>query len=130
MDTTAAMTIAKILGPFLFILCVSALTHMKYFREVVKEFGKNKGELMIISVIRTLMWLMILTFYHSWGMDIYTLITIVGWLALLSWIFGLLLPEQTHKMLPVWNKHPNRVRSALVIGGLLGILLSYVWFFM
>ncbi len=130
MNTDTAMIVAQIMGPFLLILSVAGLTHMKYMREVVKELGKNKWELLFLSGVRLLMWLLILTFYHSWTMDLYVMVTLVWWIAVVCGAGGLFFPEYTQKMLPVWNKHPNRIRSALVIWALLGLCVSYVGFFM
>ena len=125
------LILAAIIGPVYLVCGLSFLLYVKQWQKVYAEFEKNHFALLPNMFLALILGLIIITMYNVWAWDLYVIITITGWLALVKGVFYLLAPGSWIKGL--LKCKCVRSEGWLYFWGLLmtvvGVLLSYNAYF-
>ena len=118
----------KILWPLLFFITLWALLHFKLFSKMLTDLENNKLVSLFISIIRLIIGLTVVALHNVWTLDYSIIVTVVGWLLVIIWATGVLVPGWMMKQLPSWHKHTGWLKTTLIIFLLLWLALCYVGF--
>ena len=122
-----ALILAAIIGPVYLLFGLSFLLYAKQWQKVFAEFAKNHFLMLYGMFIALVLGLIIINMYNVWAWDLYVIITVTGWLALLKGVFYLLAPG-------IWIKTILKCQCYRSLGWLyfwgivmtvIGVLLSY-----
>ena len=126
-----ALILAAIIGPFYLVLGLSLLFYVKQWQKIFVEYAKNHFLMMINMFMALILGLIIINIYNVWEWNLYVIITITGWGALLKGVFYFLAPGSWIK--GVLKCKCYHSEGWLYFWGLLmtvvGILLSYNAYF-
>lgn len=89
----AAMIIAKIMWPVTCLISIGLLINRNWTSIILEEYSQSRIINFIVSLMRTLIWVTIITFYNIWDASVYLIISILWWILLLSGVLWLLMPE-------------------------------------
>ncbi|MBN2096546.1 hypothetical protein JW752_04085 [Candidatus Peregrinibacteria bacterium] len=122
-----ALMLAAIIGPYYLILGLSFLMYAGQWKKVVEGYEKNHFAWLPFAAIAVILGVIIINMYNVWEWNLYVVITLTGWVALLKGVFYFLAPGS-------WIKKAMRCRLVSQEGFLyfwgalftvLGILLTY-----
>ena len=117
--------LAKLLGPFFLIVGVSVLINERTFRAIVDEFI-NSPALVFLSALMILpAGLAIVLTHNVWVANWPVLITLLGWLTIVSGALRLLLPRQAMDMGRKISAKPNVFYLSAGIWLLVGAVLCF-----
>ncbi|MDA1060863.1 MAG: hypothetical protein O3B47_03660 [bacterium] len=118
-----AMKIAAVLGPMTLIMGLSILIYAPQWRKLEERWEKDHFELFSMMLFSGAIGLIIINMYNVWEWNVWLIVTIAGWSALLKSVVYFLLPGSTWKSLMKFSK------SMIYFGGLvtavLGAVLTY-----
>ena len=118
--------LAQTLGFTLVIITLSLLLNPKKIKNIINS-AKNDNYLFCFGAVRVFLGVVMLLNYNSWDFSWKMLITILGWLLLLSGIFLLYLPHIAIKLITKLEEK-NWISSILTGIILLGCALIYFSF--
>jgi uncharacterized membrane protein len=84
---------AKLLGPFFAVVGLSVLMNADAFRGIVKEFLKSPGLVFLTGLLTLPAGIAIVLTHNVWVADWPVLITIIGWLGVVSGIARICAPK-------------------------------------
>ncbi len=123
---TPSTFIARILGPVLVIVGLGLLLQTEWFRLMANEFLKGTSLVYLTGLISLVLGLAILNTHNLWVRDWRVIITLFGWLALISGIFRLLATSWVQHLGLEAMTHPRGLVVTavveLVLGGYLTIM--------
>jgi len=85
--------IARLLGPVLVVVGVGMLANGAEYRVMVNDFLKNPAVIYIAGFLGLLGGLAVVNVHNSWKRDWTMIITVLGWLAIVSGTFRMLAPQ-------------------------------------
>src|SRR5450631_601351 len=85
--------LAKLLGPFFAVVGLSVLMNADAFRGIVKEFLKSPGLIFLTGLMTLPAGLAIVLTHNVWMADWPVLITIIGWLGVVSGVARIFAPK-------------------------------------
>jgi len=119
----SSIIIAKILGPYMAIVCLAMLFNKNSVKRLYAIFA-NEGAIILGGTFSLLSGILIIHFHNIWLFGWPLIITIFGWLAFLKGLFLLFFPSKTLKM--ILNINDSKFTGiGLVVGLILGLYLSY-----
>ncbi len=124
----STLIIAKLFWPALMILAIAAMINQNMIDKMIKEASKSYVLIYLISVIRLIIGLVIVTFHNVWTWTLETTITLLGWLILISGVLGLLFPDDIKKLAKPVLKQKRAMQTAITLMFILGAALVYVWY--
>jgi hypothetical protein len=86
--------LAQVIGWYLFLTSLAMLMNKSYFKKVMNEILLSPSLLTLSGALSIIFGLLITISHNVWAMDWRTLITLIGWLALLQGAFRYLFPEK------------------------------------
>jgi hypothetical protein len=108
--------LAKLLGPFFAVVGLSVLMNADAFRTIVKEFLKSPGLIFLTGLVTLPAGTAIVLTHNVWVVDWPVLITIIGWLSIISGIARILRPRTSPA--PARKSPPTRIsRSSAAPSG-------------
>ncbi|MBU1018327.1 hypothetical protein KKA33_04875 [Patescibacteria group bacterium] len=122
-----ALILAAIIGPYYLIFGLSLLMYAGQWKKVVEGYEKNHFAWLPLAVIALILGLVIVNMHNVWEWNLYVVITLTGWIALLKSVFYLLAPGN-------WIKRAMKCKLIRQEGFLyfwgalltvLGVLLTY-----
>ena len=120
-----AYMLAAILGPIYVIMGLAILIYPTTFAKLMKGYADNHFNLFALMIFNLFLGMVIVHMYNSWELNVYILVTISGWGALLKGALYMLLPGSTTKaMMKSVANSGMMVFSGLVVL-VMGGLLSY-----
>jgi hypothetical protein len=118
-------TIAALMGPLLAAMGVAMLINRNLFPAMIGEVAHNYALIFLSGILTLLAGLAIVRVHNVWTGDWRVLITILGWLAILSGLVRMWVPQGAAPIAEAFSGNT----TSLVIGGLvmlaLGAFLSY-----
>ena len=118
--------LAKVMGIYMIIICLSLLVNQKYYQGMVKDFSKNPLLMVFGGFISLIIGLLIVLSHNVWsGWQI--IITIIGWLAIVKGILYLLLPDFANDLAKKFNVE-NIFNLTAFSNIVLGAVLLYAGF--
>jgi hypothetical protein len=123
MIVSAAILIARLVGPLFAALGVGMLLNATFYAAAVGE-GVHSPVLIAIAGMATLVaGLAVLNAHRAWTADWRVLITIIGWLFIIAGLIRLILPTLAETLAPAVYSGPAALMVAgvvvLVVGGIL-----------
>jgi hypothetical protein len=126
LDLTPSTFIARILGPVLVVAALGLLLQTESLRATANEFLKSPALIYFSGVTSLAIGLAVLNVHHLWVRDWRVIITIFGWLALVSGIFRILATTFVQSAGLEMMTHPRGLIvgavADLVLGGYLSIM--------
>ena len=105
--------IAKIAAVLYLCIGLGSLINKNLLKSVVDDYVKSPGALYIGSIMAMLMGFGILYVHNTWSMDWTSLITLMGWGAILKGVFSLIFP---HYMVDLAGKFSKMKNLYLIVG--------------
>ncbi|MFA6521142.1 MAG: hypothetical protein WCT53_02030 [Candidatus Gracilibacteria bacterium] len=87
-----AIAIASVLAPVYLVLGLSLLMYAKVWKGIMERWEKDHYGLFSIMFGVMLMGLVMLQMYHSWELNVWVLVTIMGWAAFIKGVSYFLAP--------------------------------------
>lgn len=120
---------ARVLGPFLAVVAVTAAARAADLREVVAEFEPNSPWTWVAGAFTLLTGLVVVAFHQSWRSAAAIIVSVTGWLTTLKGLFLLSFPSAYLSFGSTALDGLNTtawLRALYVIFALLGLYLTYV----
>ena len=90
---TSSLVLAAIIGPLYLVLGLSILLYAKQWKKIVSEFSKNHFVMMANMFMALIFGLIIVNMHNVWEWNLFIVITLTGWGALLKSVFYFLAPS-------------------------------------
>lgn len=118
--------LARLFGIMMIVLFGGILINRKYYRHLWQDLSTHPFSLLISGFITLLLGLIVLQMHNLWVADWRSLITLLGWLFVVSGAVRLLLPEMVIKI-------GQKVTQEIILGIasvllLIGLFLTYMGF--
>ncbi len=125
---TTSIVFARFIGPVMLVAAVSMLLDRNAIRAIAEDFMNSPALIYIAGVLTLVMGIAIITFHNFWVMDWRVIITMFGYIAVVSGVFRMAFPTKV-KQLGDWMLQTKLIiRSAALLNGLLGAYLTYMGF--
>jgi uncharacterized membrane protein HdeD (DUF308 family) len=125
---TTSIVFARFIGPVMLVAAVSMLLDRNAIRAIAEDFMNSPALIYIAGVLTLVMGIAIITFHNFWVMDWRVIITMFGYIAVVSGVFRMAFPTKV-KQLGDWMLQTKLIiRSAALLNGLLGAYLTYIGF--
>lgn len=121
----SAIMLAKIFGPFLAIVGLWMLIYRDNLMKVVTSMKSSPAALYMSALISLILGLFIIIHYNGWRMDIYTFVTLLGWVLFLRGLLGLFMPH----VIVIFTSKPSWVKVMGVIPLVWGLILIWAGFY-
>jgi hypothetical protein len=89
----SARVVARMLGGMLFISGAGILLNRESFRATANEFLRGVGLIYVSGILALVTGLTIVNLHNLWTIDWRTLLTLVGWFAVIEGILRVVVPE-------------------------------------
>ena len=110
------------------VAAMSMLLDRNAIRDIAEDFMNSPALIYIAGVLTLVMGIAIITFHNFWVMDWRVIITMFGYIAVVSGVFRMAFPTKV-KQLGGWMLQTKLIiRSAALLNGLLGAYLTYMGF--
>lgn len=125
---TTSIVFARLIGPVMLVAAITMLVDRDAIRDIAEDFMNSPALIYLAGVLTLVMGIAIVTFHNTWVMDWRIIITLFGYIAVMSGVFRMALPTKV-KQLGDWMLETKMiVRSAAVLNGLLGAFLTFKGF--
>lgn len=115
------IVLAQILGLVITISGLSLLTNKKTLAALVGEITHDKGFLWVYGFAALILGAVLIALNNLWGSGLESLVSVIGWLALLKGIMILIFPKSTASFYRKLNKE-----GFFALGGLVAFLVGLV----
>lgn len=124
-----SMALAQILGLFYVVVGLGMLFNAGHYRKFYAEAVKNSAAFFASGIFALLVGVFLVLFHNFWVYSWETIITLIGWAALIKGILILLLPSQMMDMSKGWFKKSGLITAAGLGALIIGLVLGYFGFF-
>ncbi len=116
--------LAKVLGPYLFVMAIVLYANMRKFKAMLNE--GNVPFFMFVSGAKSLLFgLLIVSCHNIWEADWKVVITILGWFLVIRGILRLFCPDHVYKVVQKVINSPSAFCIVALIVLIIGAYLSY-----
>ena len=119
-----SLFLAKVIGSFMVVIAILALTKKQNLIAVLDNFMQNKWLITMSGLPALILGLLIVNSNNIWAKDWRVLITLVGYGAIIKGLIRLFSPETVVSMIGKW-KQGSRLTVVAVIILILGAYLAY-----
>lgn len=118
--------LAKLVGPFIAILCIYFFQKDKSYLKLIDEVTKSQTIMLMFSIFNLAVGLLIINTHNIWVWSWPVLITLIGWSALLKGAVFLLAPNLTVELTKsvAISKTAYKVCIGLLL--IIGLYLTFV----
>lgn len=120
--------LARIIGITFILLYGGFLLNNKYYLSHIGSLSKQPFIILLSGLLSLVFGLIILQLHSSWTADWRSLITVIGWLFILSGVMRLLFPNFVMRSAESIHKHISFLNTSTMIMFLIGIYLAYIGF--
>ena len=124
-----SFSIAKLLGPILFITAIPMLMNPKGLQKISGEFLSTHALMYITGVLVLLGGLSIVNSHNIWVTDWPTIITVFGWAMIISGATRVVLPPAVLSIGSTMMDKPTMTRVSGLVWAFVGAYLSYEGYF-
>jgi hypothetical protein len=117
---------ARVLGPFLFISCVTAVVRASDMRTIVTDFGANPVWPWVAGAFILVGGLIIVALHQCWRGAAAIVVSLMGWLLVLRGLFVLSFPRAFMSLANSVLDASALWRTVCVCFALIGLYLTYV----
>lgn len=122
--------LAQIIGVYLVVAGFSALMHPARVKSAMAEYLKSSIIPYFDAAIALLVGLLIVLTHNVWVDLPSSLVSLVGWIAVIEGVALFLLPEETLKIVGKWMRAPSVMKGMVLVCIVAGLYLVYYGFFM
>jgi hypothetical protein len=122
---TTSIFLAKLIGPVLLVMGAGMLINAKAFGPVFEEIVRNRALVVLFGLLTMPAGLAVVLTHNTWVASWPVLITIIGWLTMISGAFRLLAPQEAIKFGRKMYDQPNGVFIGAAIWAVLGAILCF-----
>ena len=126
---TTSILFARFIGPVMLAAAISMAVDRQAIRNVADDFMNSPALIYLAGVLTLIAGITIITFHNFWVFDWRLIITIFGYICVISGIFRMAFPTQVKQMGEWMLETRPLIRIAAVLNGLLGAFLTYKGFF-
>jgi hypothetical protein len=121
----ASIFLAKLIGPVALVLGIGILVNRSAMRAVLDEFIRNRALVFIAGLITMPAGLAVVLMHNVWVADWPVLITVLGWLALISGAVRLAAPQDAVKFGRRVYDQPGGALTGAAIWVAIGAILCF-----
>lgn len=125
---TTSILFARFIGPVMLAAAISMAVDRQAIRNVADDFMNSPALIYLAGVLTLIAGITIITFHNFWVFDWRLIITIFGYICVISGIFRMAFPTQVKQMGEWMLETRPLIRIAAVLNGLLGAFLTYKGF--
>ena len=122
---TTSIFLAKLIGPFFLLVGLSLLVNQAQFGIIANEFLQSPALVFLTGLIILPAGLAVVLTHNVWVADWRVLITLLGWLSLISGIIRLLVPKRALDVGRRLYARPNILHVSAAIWLVVGAVLSF-----
>lgn len=117
--------IATVLGWYLVIMSLLLIFKRHIVTSAMRDVMAQPGLLLVMAFITLIIGLLLVVSHNIWVMGWPVIVTIIGWLAVISGIIRLFCPEFIHR---TWNKMVDKPHAFTVAGVIILIIGLFLLF--
>lgn len=117
--------LATVLGWFLVILGLFLLFRHDHIKVVLQDVMGNSGLFFVFALLTVILGLLMVISHNFWLMGWPVVVTILGWLVLVSGLLRLICPETAVKIGQSFVSQPIRMQIAGVVWLIIGLFLLF-----
>jgi hypothetical protein len=117
--------LAKLIGPFFLIVALSLLVNQAQFRTIADEFMRSPALVFLTGLMILPVGLAIVLTHNVWTGDWRVLITLLGWLTIVSGAVRLLVPQRALSIGRKLYAKPNVLYVSAAIWLAIGAVLCF-----
>ncbi len=125
---TTSILFARFIGPVMLIAAASMLLDRDAIRAVAEDFMSSPALIYLAGVLTLITGITIVTFHNFWVFDWRIIITIFGYICIVSGFFRMAFSTHVKKLGDWMLETRPIIRVAAVMNGLLGAYLTYEGF--
>jgi hypothetical protein len=118
----------QFLGLLLLVVSLAGIARTQHLVKATDELSHSHMGVYLMSVLRVMIGLTFALQPTLWGAGLDSLPGFLGLLVLAAGVFGLVFPDETMKMLPMWSKSPQRLRAWMFVPFVAGAALTMMGF--
>jgi uncharacterized membrane protein HdeD (DUF308 family) len=122
---TTSKLIAGLMGPTFVAMAAAMLLNLNSMPKLTEEISHEPMLILVSGVLLFIAGLAIVRVHNRWAAEWSTVVTVLGWLAILSGLVRMLFPIQLATIVPGVGERSDVIGPALVAFLLLGVFLSY-----
>ena len=122
---SSSIFLARLIGPFFLVVAVALLVNMTAFRAIAEEFMRSPALVFLTGLMILPVGLAIVLSHNVWVAEWRVLITILGWLTIVSGALRLLAPQQALSMGRKLYAKPNTLTISAAIWLAVGAVLCF-----
>jgi hypothetical protein len=124
-DMPTSIFLAKLIGPFFLIVAVSLLVNQAQFRTIADEFMRSPALVFLTGLMILPVGLAIVLTHNVWTVDWRVLITLLGWVTLVSGAVRLAVPQRALSIGRKLYAKPNVLYVSAAIWLVIGAVLCF-----
>jgi uncharacterized membrane protein HdeD (DUF308 family) len=117
--------IAGLMGPTFVAMAAAMLLNLNSMPKLTEEISHEPMLILVSGVLLFIAGLAIVRVHNRWAAEWSTVVTVLGWLAILSGLVRMLFPIQLETIVPGVGERSDVIGPALVVFLLLGLFLTY-----
>jgi uncharacterized membrane protein HdeD (DUF308 family) len=117
--------IAGLMGPTLLAIGIAMLVNARHFPEMAKQIGNDPGLIFVSGTLLLVAGLAIVRVHNVWSGGWRVVVTVLGWLAVISGILRMLLPFWAASIASSLGQSSTPVIIGALVPLLVGAFLSY-----
>lgn len=121
--------IARLMGPLVIVVGLTALITPKWLQEVAQEFLASRALIFLAGVMALLIGLAVVNTHNIWTAGWPVIITLFGWLAIAGGILRIGFPALTKSLGEAMLAKQSALRGIAACQVALGAYLSFVGYF-
>ena len=118
-------TIAGLMGPTLLAIGVAMLINARHFPEMAKQIGNDPGLIFVSGILLLVAGLAIVRVHNFWTGGWRVMVTVLGWLAVISGILRMFLPFWAASIASTLGQSSTPAIIGALVPLLIGSFLSY-----
>ena len=122
---TTSKLIAGLMGPTFVAMAAAMLLNLNSMSKLTEEISHEPMLILVSGVLLFIAGLAIVRVHNRWAAEWSTVVTVLGWLAILSGLVRMLFPVQLATIVPGVGERSDVIGPALVVFLLLGLFLTF-----
>jgi uncharacterized protein YjeT (DUF2065 family) len=123
------LLLGKVFGLFFLIGGLGFLLNQKYYRQMLDGLLKNQALMYFWAMAGLVVGLFLVFTHNEWEAGaLATIVTLIGWAALLKGTLLFLFPGKADQVLMAWRRKPNGAMIEGILALIVGVVISYLAF--
>jgi hypothetical protein len=122
---TTSKMIAGLMGPTLVAIAAAVLLNLGSFHELVEQISRDPGVIFLSGILLFVVGLSIVRAHNIWAGGWPVLVTVLGWLAILSGLVRMLFPIRLAAIAVAVAQRPGEIIAGALVLLAVGAFLSF-----